>query len=627
MALLTDRYALRKIPRGYTVCEHTVNLPVTTESDSEGAKACSLVINDLSQDTRFCDRPFVLDGPKARFYAGVPITMNGVNIGAYCVLDDKVRDGLKPGGTAFLRDMSITIKRHLEMVRAKAEHERGALMVQGIGTFVAGACDFRNLTRITNTVGRGRRSLDPKRAKPTEVIGTNKRSTASAKGQESTSTLPSNVFVGTEPVPKAIPDVARVDTLSKPAEDLREEIVTSNVRCTFKRAAQLIRQSVGIDGAVFLDASIGSYGGLVGDAPQRGGDGSNSDINGVDAPNALEDIHISHERPDKKSMNQKRCPVLGLSLSSIDEEEKEVDKKDVGSLHVDERFLRRLLKRYPQGKVWNFGEIEDASSDDQSSESNVVRQNETHTPSVGGRRPSAVPGRRLRSSVHDRTEIQRLFPGVRSLALVGIWDSVKGRWFAACAVWTRSPFRTLSDDFTVNFIAAFCDVTMAEIHRIEAQNASKSKTDFISTISHELRSPLHGILASAECLQEQPGDAYSTGLVSQIEVCGRTLLDIVDHLLDFSKINHFSRNTVDGIDVQQSRKRAFSKASRTSQLGVTMSLDADVLLDAVTEEVVETAVYSYCASKDQQIILDRKVIVVLDIDRSRETDWRCRIAT
>ena len=56
-----------------------------------------------------------------------------------------------------------------------------------------------------------------------------------------------------------------------------------------------------------------------------------------------------------------------------------------------------------------------------------------------------------------------------------------------------------------------------------------------------------------------------------------------------------------------------------------MSEDADVALDEVTEEVVETAVYSFCCSRDKQTILDRKVAVVFDIDRAADSNWRCRV--
>lgn len=43
---------------------------------------------------------------------------------------------------------------------------------------------------------------------------------------------------------------------------------------------------------------------------------------------------------------------------------------------------------------------------------------------------------------------------------------------------------------------------MAEVSRLSALVDSQLKVDFISSISHELRSPLHGILASVEFLED-----------------------------------------------------------------------------------------------------------------------------
>lgn len=57
-------------------------------------------------------------------------TPNGINIGAFCVLDDKKRDGISEKELAFLLDMSDTIMLHLEMVRAKAEYQRATQMVR-----------------------------------------------------------------------------------------------------------------------------------------------------------------------------------------------------------------------------------------------------------------------------------------------------------------------------------------------------------------------------------------------------------------------------------------------------------------------------------------------------------------
>lgn len=48
-----------RIPRGFSVCEHTVNLCPPNAGEVH-------IVPDLSEDTRFCDRPYVTDGPKAR---------------------------------------------------------------------------------------------------------------------------------------------------------------------------------------------------------------------------------------------------------------------------------------------------------------------------------------------------------------------------------------------------------------------------------------------------------------------------------------------------------------------------------------------------------------------------------
>lgn len=105
--------------RGNTVFELASASP---ENESLGAKDPNSVpdvhiINDLTQDIRFCDRPYVKGGPKARFYAGVPIcTSRGINIGALCVLDDNPRDGLEPGQMEFLQGMASAVMSHLELV-------------------------------------------------------------------------------------------------------------------------------------------------------------------------------------------------------------------------------------------------------------------------------------------------------------------------------------------------------------------------------------------------------------------------------------------------------------------------------------------------------------------------------
>lgn len=65
---------------------------------SDGFCACAilrpetLIVEDTLLDSRFSHNPFVLDGPKIRFYAGAPIVApNGHILGTVCVFDDKPR--------------------------------------------------------------------------------------------------------------------------------------------------------------------------------------------------------------------------------------------------------------------------------------------------------------------------------------------------------------------------------------------------------------------------------------------------------------------------------------------------------------------------------------------------------
>jgi signal transduction histidine kinase/CheY-like chemotaxis protein len=87
---------------------------------------------------------------------------------------------------------------------------------------------------------------------------------------------------------------------------------------------------------------------------------------------------------------------------------------------------------------------------------------------------------------------------------------------------------------------------MVEVSRLDYIIANDMKSDFISSISHEFRSPLHGILASSEFLQDSKLEITQDELVSTIRTCGSTLLDTIDHLLDYSKINSFEKRSSTG---------------------------------------------------------------------------------
>lgn len=70
--------------------------------------------------------------------------------------------------------------------------------------------------------------------------------------------------------------------------------------------------------------------------------------------------------------------------------------------------------------------------------------------------------------------------------------------------------------------------------RAEAANAAKSR--FLATVSHEVRTPLNGILGMADLMTGTPLTAEQKTYIAAIRSSGLSLASLIDGILDFSKI-------------------------------------------------------------------------------------------
>jgi hypothetical protein len=134
------------IPRDVACCETTINLPPVSAAAAAKGDFCEsvFVVDDLTKHPDLCERPYVTGYPSSRYYAGVPIpTRSGVNIGAYCILDDKPRQGISPRDLVFMHDMSRTVMIHLETVRALSDCRQNNQMVAGLGQFIRGPSNLK----------------------------------------------------------------------------------------------------------------------------------------------------------------------------------------------------------------------------------------------------------------------------------------------------------------------------------------------------------------------------------------------------------------------------------------------------------------------------------------------------
>ncbi len=69
-----------------------------------------------------------------------------------------------------------------------------------------------------------------------------------------------------------------------------------------------------------------------------------------------------------------------------------------------------------------------------------------------------------------------------------------------------------------------------------AEAATAAKTDFLSRVSHDMRTPLNGILGLTTLLQDYVTDKMTRQDLQQIEQSGKYLLNLINDTLDVSKI-------------------------------------------------------------------------------------------
>ncbi|KAK2029217.1 hsp90-like protein [Colletotrichum zoysiae] len=529
-----------------------------------------------------------------------------------------------------MQEISLVIVDYLDAKRNKDGHRRADRMVRGVGSFIEGKSTMSGWRLGNNpssffdhpSLEGGLNKNQQHIQQEDELVAVE----ASLRQQEASSwkepSPRSREYPKSTQTHRQASDQALVPSVSGksfrsartgsdgPVPEDRESH-DAQLRYIFSKASNVVREAIEVESVLFLDATIGSFGGLADSksvhvkSTGAKSPSSSSDERSSSATGSSSNSFVNHE--------EATCRVLGFSSSAASSIDGDLPSQSQAS--ISEKFLTKLLRRYPEGKIFNFDEngsiqSSDFSGDDRSLvvDTPVEELPERPLAPTENERKSRRRPKNPYSRRNEGKLLGEIFSGARSIALVPLWNAQKQRWHAGGFACTKTPTRVLTIEGELSYLRAFGAAIMSEVHRLDSMLVDKAKTDLLSSLSHELRSPLHGIILGSELLHETPLDAFQGETLVSIENCGRTLLETIDHLLDWSKINNFispskRRNSTADVGDRGLRNRDQKISIESGMMSITSNVDVDVLAEEVVESIC--AGFSYQRVSVAQLVSNR----------------------
>jgi len=124
----------------------------------------------------------------------------------------------------------------------------------------------------------------------------------------------------------------------------------------------------------------------------------------------------------------------------------------------------------------------------------------------------------------------------------------------------------------------------------ETERANRTKTEFLANMSHELRTPLNSIIGFSEVVQEEVfgaiGNQRYLDYIGDIHSSGKHLLDLINDILDVSKVEAGAMDLIDEIiDVQAIIHESLRIVKgRADEGGVVLGFDGDAVLPRLSAD-------------------------------------------
>ncbi|KAJ3540806.1 hypothetical protein NM208_g4901 [Fusarium decemcellulare] len=574
------------LPRTLSLCQRALLEPQVESPNKSSDKQSSQilpvhVIKDLATEPDSSPKLFVLGSAGDHFYAGVPIrTARGINIGVLCIFDHHPCHHFDSSCEELLRDLSATVMTHLETRRFRESHRRADRMVRGIGSFVEGSTttsgwqggpSMNSFVDIPDV--EGSLNANQQRFKSQSAGVTVREGIIAPRAEPPEMTPGSPSYFGPR-APQHNATFSHDQSPISPQGPMPPVHPDGEMKHVFSKAANIVRESIETEGVLFLDASVSSFGRGVGKGTEETSSHSSSSSLSSDEGRGATSNATGAGRP---------CRILGFSTSLTSSIDGDAGRASHSSFSED--LLQRLMRHHPRGAIFNFDQDGSLQLSDLSSDEAVLVSSSVDTPSVEDAETTHQWTQGVRRRRRQSESRKRQTEAIITIDSDGLLEDLRTQ---------RLEGRAFTVEGELSYLTAFGAVVMTQVLRTRAKMAERSKSDVLNSLSHEFRSPLHGIILGAELLRDTSLDALQGDMLHTIETCSRTLLDTIDHLLDWSRINRFRATS--------GAARRSTKMETNIEAGM-MSIASDISLDALTEEVVESVYVGHCF---QQTAADRQ---------------------
>lgn len=133
--------------------------------------------------------------------------------------------------------------------------------------------------------------------------------------------------------------------------------------------------------------------------------------------------------------------------------------------------------------------------------------------------------------------------------------------------------------------------------KAEADKANKAKSDFLSSISHEIRSPLNSIIGMNELILRDSVDENAINYATIAQSSSRTLLELIDDILDISKIE------AGKIELVKNEYEILTLISDCYQMMEMQAETKDLKLEVQIENNLPSVLYGDC-TRIRQILVN-----------------------